>query len=229
MVRRRVFLRLTTSTQLSLTPKPYLRGWSHRLAFCAAIVLSPILIVFSQQARFLASFYSIAIIGLFGISSFYHGYDWSYEAHNIWRRCDHAMIFIAIAATYTPISWLMLPQNEALTVLIAVWVGAFFGVLIMIFWPTAPKSILVPLFIVVGWSALLVIDDLWRALGGWGFTFLLVGGFLHTIGAVVYGRQRPDPWPSIFGFHEIFHLLVIFAVASHYVIIAFIALPNAQT
>ena len=150
MVRRRVFLRLTTSTQLSLTPKPYLRGWSHRLAFCAAIVLSPILIVFSQQARFLASFYSIAIIGLFGISSFYHGYDWSYEAHDIWRRCDHAMIFIAIAATYTPISWLMLPQNEALTVLIAVWVGAFFGVLIMIFWPTAPKSILVPLFIVVG-------------------------------------------------------------------------------
>ena len=117
---------------MHLTPKPLLRGWSHSVAFCAAIVLCPILIVSSQQARLLASFYSIAIIGLFGISSSYHGHDWSRKAHDIWRRCDHAMIFIAIAATYTPISWLMLPQNEALTVLIAVWIGAFFGVLSLI-------------------------------------------------------------------------------------------------
>jgi len=218
-----------TSTQMHLTPKPMLRGWSHRFAFCAAIVLSPILIIFSQQARFLASLYSVAIIGLFGISSSYHGHDWSRKAHDIWRRCDHAMIFIAIAASYTPISWLMLPRNKAIIVLLVVWIGALCGVLIMTFWPTAPKSILVPLFIIVGWSALLVIDELWRTLGVWGFTFLLAGGVLHTIGAVVYGRQRPDPWPSIFGFHEIFHLLVVFAVASHYAVIAFIALPTAQT
>ena len=212
---------------MHLAPKPALRGWSHRLAFLAAMVLCPILISSAQGARTLAVLYSTAIIGLFGVSSFYHGHSWSRRAHDIWRRCDHAMIFIAIAATYTPISWLMIPKTDATLVLLVVWIGALTGVLVMIFWPSAPKSVLIPLFIIVGWSALLVIDELWKNLGGWGFTFLLLGGALHTSGAVIYGMQKPDPWPSKFGFHEIFHLLVVFAIASHYVIIAFIALPNA--
>ncbi|MBG01634.1 MAG: hemolysin III [Acidimicrobiaceae bacterium] len=212
---------------MHLAPKPTLRGWSHRLAFLTAIVLCPILISSAQGARTLAVLYSTAIICLFGVSSFYHGHSWSRRAHDIWRRCDHAMIFIAIAATYTPISWLMIPKTDATLVLLVVWIGALTGVLVMIFWPSAPKSVLIPLFIIVGWSALLVIDELWKNLGGWGFTFLLLGGALHTSGAVIYGMQKPDPWPSKFGFHEIFHLLVVFAITSHYVIIAFIALPNA--
>ena len=213
---------------MHLADKPALRGWSHRLAFLAAIVLCPILIISAQEARFLASLYSISIIGLFGISSFYHGHTWSGKAHGLWRRVDHAMIFVAIAATYSPISWLMLPRSHAILVLSVVWIGALVGVLVMIFWPTPPKRIIVPLFITVGWSALLVIDELWKNLEGWGFTFLILGGAFHTLGALVYGTQKPDPWPKRFGFHEIFHLLVVLAVASHYVIIAFIALPTAE-
>ena len=213
---------------MHLAKKPALRGWSHRLAFVAAIVLCPILIISAQEERFLASLYSISIIGLFGVSSFYHGHTWSRQAHSLWRRVDHAMIFIAIAATYTPISWLMLPRSHATFVLSVVWIGALTGVLVMIFWPAPPKRITVPLFITVGWSALLVIDELWKYLGGGGFTFLLLGGAFHTLGALVYGTQKPDPWPTKFGFHEIFHLLVVLAIASHYIIIAFIALPTTK-
>ncbi len=213
---------------MHLADKPALRGWSHRLAFVAAIVLCPILIISAQEAKFLASLYSISIIGLFGVSSFYHGHTWSRQAHSLWRRVDHAMIFVAIAATYTPISWLMLPRSHATFVLSVVWIGAFIGVLVMIFWPAPPKRITVPLFITVGWSALLVIDELWKNLGSWGFTFLLLGGAFHTLGALVYGTQKPDPWPTKFGFHEIFHLFVVLAIASHYIIIAFIALPTTK-
>ena len=162
------------------------------------------------------------------MSSFYHGHTWSRQAHSLWRRVDHAMIFVTIAATYTPISWLLLPRSNAILVLSVVWTGALIGVLVMIFWPAPPKRITVPLFTTVGWSALLVIDELWKNLGGWGFTFLLLGGAFHTLGALVYGTQKPDPWPEKFGFHEIFHLLVVLAIASHYIIIAFIALPTTK-
>ena len=209
-------------------PKPLLRGWLHRLAFITAIILSPILIHAAEGARGLASVYSVAIIALFGVSSTYHGHDWSSNAHELWRRIDHGMIFVAIASTYTPLAWLILPRTERLLILSIAWVGAACGILIMLFWPVAPRSLLVSLFILVGWSALLIIDDLWRFLSPWGFMLLICGGALHTLGAGVYAAQRPDPWPSIFGFHEIFHILVVFAVAAHYVLIAFFVLPTAH-
>lgn len=212
---------------MHLAPKPMFRGWSHGIALMAAVILCPVLISVSPNARLLSSLYSLAVIGLFGISSCYHGFSWNASAHDIMRRIDHSMIFITIAATYTPISWLLLPRSAAITVLIAVWVGAAIGVLIMIFWPKAPQIILVPVFLIVGWSALLVIDDFFVSMSTTGFIFLLLGGAFHTIGAIVYGIKRPDPWPNSFGFHEIFHFCVICGVASHYGVIAFIALPSA--
>ena len=212
---------------MHLAPTPMFRGWSHGIALMAAVILCPVLISVSPNARLLSSLYSLAVIGLFGISSCYHGFSWNASAHDIMRRIDHSMIFITIAATYTPISWLLLPRSAAITVLIAVWVGAAIGVLIMIFWPKAPQIILVPVFLIVGWSALLVIDDFFVSMSTTGFIFLLLGGAFHTIGAIVYGIKRPDPWPNSFGFHEIFHFCVICGVASHYGVIAFIALPSA--
>ena len=212
---------------MHLAPKPTLRGWSHNLAFLAAITLSPILICVSPQARILASLYSIAVVVLFGVSSLYHGFSWNARAHDLLRRLDHATIFVTIAATYTPISWYLLPRSAAVTVLLAVWIGALLGVLVMIFWPTAPQTTLISLFIIVGWSALMVIHEFWVALSTLGFTLLLLGGVFHTIGAIVYGIKKPDPWPTVFGFHEIFHFCVICGIASHYVLVAFIALPDA--
>ena len=103
---------------MHLAPKPLLRGWSHKIALVIAVALCPILISVSQNARLLSSLYSLAVIGLFGISSCYHGFLWSASAHDVMRRLDHSMIFITIAATYTPISWLLLPRSAAITVLI---------------------------------------------------------------------------------------------------------------
>ena len=212
---------------MHLAPKPSFRGWSHIVAFVAAITLCPILISSSDQGRVLAAFYSLAVVALFGVSSLYHGFSWSARAHDLLRRLDHATIFVTIAATYTPISWFLLPRSAAVTVLLAVWIGALLGVLVMIFWPTAPQVTLITLFIIVGWSALLVIHKFWAALSTYGFTLLLLGGAFHTIGAIVYGLKKPDPWPNAFGFHEIFHLCVICGIASHYALIAFTALPAA--
>ena len=212
---------------MHLAPKPSFRGWSHIVAFVAAITLCPILISSSDQGRVLAAFYSLAVVALFGVSSLYHGFSWSARTHDLLRRLDHATIFVTIAATYTPISWYLLPRSAAVTVLLAVWIGALLGVLVMIFWPTAPQVTLITLFIIVGWSALLVIHKFWTTLSTYGFTLLLLGGAFHTIGAIVYGLKKPDPWPNVFGFHEIFHLCVICGIASHYALIAFIALPAA--
>ncbi len=214
---------------MHLAPKPTLRGWSHNLALLAAITLSPILICLSPQARILASLYSIAVVVLFGVSSCYHGFSWNARTHELLRRIDHATIFFTIAATYTPISWFLLPRSAAITVLLTVWIGALIGISVMIFRPKAPQIALIALFIIVGWSAVLVIHHFWVALSASGFTLLLLGGAFHTIGAIVYGAKKPDPWPNVFGFHEIFHLCVICGIASHYALIAFTALPAAQT
>ena len=212
---------------MHLAPKPSFRGLSHTTAFLTAITLCPVLIRSSDQGRELAIFYSLAVVALFGVSSLYHGFSWSARAHDILRRLDHATIFVTIAATYTPISWYLLPRSAAVTVLLAVWIGALLGVLVMIFWPTAPQVTLVTLFIIVGWSALIVIHEFWMALSTSGFTLLLLGGVFHTIGAIVYGTKKPDLWPNVFGFHEVFHFCVICGIASHYALIAFIALPDA--
>lgn len=208
-------------------PRPHLRGWSHVAACAAAIALCPIVIVFSPGARAAASVYTAGTIGLFGISAAYHRFHWGDRMEAVMKRLDHSMIFIAIAATYTPIAVVALPDGPGSLILRIVWIGAIAGVITQLFWPDAPRPILVTLYITVGWAALLVIDDLWHSLGVAGFVLLMVGGLLHTIGAVVYATRRPNPWPRWFGFHEVFHVFVVAAIAAHYVVVATIALPMA--
>jgi hemolysin III len=137
---------------------------------------------------------------------------------------DHSMIFVVIAATYTPIAAVALPDPQGRLILTFVWAGAIGGVVLHFAWPSAPRAVVVAPYLVVGWVAVVVVVDVWRALGIAGFTLLVSGGLLHSIGAVVYARKRPDPWPTVFGFHELFHLFVIGGIACHYVVIAFFAL-----
>jgi len=170
--------------------------------------------------------YSAATIGLFGVSATYHRFHWRERAHSVLRRIDHSMIFVAIAATYTPVA-LALPNGPGALILSLVWTGAAAGVATQLFWPTVQRGVVVSLYVVVGWAALLVIDDVWRSIGVTGFVLLIAGGILHTAGAAVYARQRPNPFPIWFGFHEIFHLFVVAAVATHYVAVSFFALPSA--
>ena len=209
--------------------KPRLRGRSHEYSFVVALTLAPIMIVAAPGIvpRFVMAVYVAAIAGLFGISALYHRVDWAPRARARMKRLDHSMIFLAIAGTYTPIAVYSLSPGVAKVVLLAVWSGAIGGIVVRNVWPNAPKPLAAAPYVLVGWVALFVLADMWRSLGVAGFTLVAVGGLLYTAGAVIYAFRRPDPWPHTFGYHEIFHLLVIAGAALHYVSIAFIALPKA--
>ena len=209
----------------AITVRPMLKGWSHIVAAIAAIALCPILIALSPDGtRWPAAVFSGCVIALFAISGTYHRVQWNERWFNVMRRLDHSMIFIVIAATYTPIAAVALPQTEGRVILALVWAGAAAGVLLHFMWPGAPRAVAVAPYLLVGWSALVVIADVWRAVGVAGFILMLSGGLLHSAGAVIYARKRPDPWPTVFGFHEVFHLFVVLGVACHYVLVAFFAL-----
>ena len=207
--------------------RPVLRGWSHLIAAVAAIVVCPLVIVFSPGLRTAVAIYAAAVIGLFLVSGTYHTVLWGTRAEGFARRLDHAMIFVLIAATYTPIAVSSLPRNAATLILVVVWTGAVMGLATQLTRRSLPRRLIVSLYIVVGWAITPVVHLLWGVLGVTGFGLLLIGGVLHTVGAVIYATERPNPYPRWFGFHEIFHLLVIGAVAAHYVVIAFVISPSS--
>ena len=202
-----------------------LKGWSHLLAAVVAITLCPILIVLSPAGtRGPAAIFGVAVVALFTTSGLFHRVQWSPGPHRIMQGLDHSMIFFVIAATYTPIAAVALPQTEGRFILAFVWLGAIGGVVLHFAWRTAPRPVAVAPYLIIGWAAVAVIADVWRSLGVAGFILIVAGGLFHSIGAVVYARKRPDPWPTVFGFHELFHVFVIAGVACHYVAVAFFTL-----
>ncbi|MFT7475692.1 MAG: hemolysin III [Verrucomicrobiales bacterium] len=202
--------------------KPRFRGFIHLLAFSSALTLAPILIVITPGIanRFIMAIYAVAIIGLFGVSALYHRYEWSERGVAIVRRVDHSMIFVATAATHTPIALIALPPRPGWTLFGIVWGGAALGVIGRVSFPNAPYWVVSIPYVVVGWSSIFVINHVWNALNIAAFALLVVGGLLYTIGAVVYAAHRPNPWPNSFGYHEIFHALTVAGAACHYVVIA---------
>lgn len=202
--------------------KPKLRGVSHEIAFYAALIGGTLLVVTARTSneRIAAAVYAFSVVNLFGTSALYHRPTWTPERRALMRRLDHAAIFILIAGTYTPIALLALPPEAGARLLWIVWPGAALGVLKSVVWPNAPKPLLAALCVLLGWA--LVAD--WSAIvggvGELGATLILGGGALHTIGAVVYAAKRPDPWPTVFGYHEIFHALVVVAALCHAAFVA---------
>ena len=214
-----------------LPVKPRLRGVSHQWAFVVSLVTGVVVIVIAPagEARLAAAIYAISVSGLFGTSARYHRINWSSEAMRRWmRRLDHSMIFLLIAGTFTPFALLALDGTLATAILIAVWAGALAGVVLNLAWVDAPKWLTSLVYVVLGWVAVVTFPDLIRELGVGGTVLVAAGGTLYTLGAVVYALRRPDPSPTIFGYHEIFHVLVIVAAALQYVAIAFFVLPNAS-
>ena len=209
--------------------KPRFRGVSHRMAFVASLTLAPIMIVRAPGVgpRFVIGLYSLAIVALFGVSALYHRIPWGRLGGRRMQRLDHATIFVAIAATYTPVAAFALSPWAAKLVLVLVWGGAVLGISLRLRFTAAPTPMVALPYLVVGWCLLAVVADAWHHLGVAGFVLLLVGGVLYTAGAVVFAFQRPDPWPGSFGYHEVFHGLTVAAAALHYVAMAFIVLPKA--
>lgn len=192
----------------SLPPRPRLRGWIHvgvtPLALAASIVLTALAPTASRA--WASGVFLACSLMLFGMSALYHRIPWGPRGLNIMRRADHSNIFLLIAGSYTPIAVSLFPPGTRATVLWVVWLGAAVGIGLSLFWPTAPRWLYTPLYVVLGWVAVWFFEDLWRA-GGPAVVWLLVaGGLSYTIGALAYGFKRPNPWPRWFGFHEIFHV-----------------------
>jgi len=219
----------TSSATLSLT-KPRLRGVSHQWAFFVSLALGAALVVAAPagQPRLAAAIYALSVAALFGTSALYHRITWSTHAARRWmRRLDHSMIFFLIAGTYTPFALLVLNGPLADVILVVVWIGAIAGAIVEMVWIDHPKWVAALIYMSLGWVAAIAFPGLWGDMGVAGTLLVAVGGLLYTAGAVVYATQRPDPSPRVFGYHEVFHALVIAAAAAQFAAIAFFALPAA--
>jgi hemolysin III len=143
------------------------------------------------------------------------------------RRLDHSMIFFLIAGTYTPFTLLVLDGDLATVILIVVWAGALAGIFMKLVWIDAPKGLVAILYLALGWVAVAAFPSMLDELGITGTVLVVVGGLLYTAGALVYAFQRPNPAPTVFGYHEVFHALVILAAALQYAVIAFYVIPGS--
>jgi hemolysin III len=199
--------------------RPLLRGVSHRVAFHVAIVAGAILIVASSDARtrIATAIYIASLAGMFGVSATLHRADWGPRAFGWLRRADHAMIFVCIAGTYTPLCLLGVDSPRGNQMLALEWAAAGLGILRALLWPHAPRVISSGLYIAVGWVMAVYLPDVHRALDPFAFALVIGGGALFTVGAVIYLLRWPDPWPRVFGYHEVFHVLIILGCTSHFV------------
>src|SRR3954465_1195593 len=211
-------------------PKPRLRGVLHKWAFLASLALGVALVSLAPGGRgsLAAAIYAASVAALFGVSALYHRIDWqSAVARKRMRRLDHTMIFVLIAGSYTPFALLVLHGTLATVILVAVWGGAAAGALMKLLWIDAPKWLVAGTYVLLGWVAVAAFPGLLEELGVAPTALVAAGGVLYTLGAVVYALRRPDPAPAVFGYHEVFHALVIAAAALQYAVIAFFVLPNA--
>lgn len=205
-----------------------MRGWMHLFAFVAVLIAGPLLVVRAKGAweTTALTIYVVSIAILFGVSAAFHRIKWSAEGRRRMRRLDHSAIFIGIAGTYTAVAGLSLHGWPRALVLVLVWVGAVVGIVLRQVWLDAPKWAIALPYIVVGWSALAVVPQLVHTMGGTGFALLLAGGLAYTSGAIVYARRKPDPVPTVFGYHEIFHACTVVGAVLQFVAIAAFALPG---
>jgi hemolysin III len=201
--------------------KPKLRGLSHLIGAFLAAAAGTVLVTGAptQRAAWAAGVYAVSLVTLFGVSALYHVPMWRPSRRRWLRHLDHAAIFVLIAGSYTPICLLGLGDRGS-RLLVLVWVGAGLGILKSLLWPQAPKPVSAFLYVGLGWIAVSEWTAVRAALDGWSEALLIVGGALYTLGAVIYAARRPDPHPEVFGYHELFHVLVVLAAGFHYVAIA---------
>ena len=209
--------------------KPRLRGVFHEVTFFVSLVSGAALVWAAPTAssKLAMAVYAVSISLLFGVSALFHRHTWGPVGRRRMRRADHSTIFIAIAGSYTAVAGIALTGWARTTVLGIVWGGAVIGITLRQAWLDAPKWVIALPYVVVGWAAVAVLPQLYRALGPTGFGLLLVGGLAYSAGAVVYAIKKPNPAPGIFGYHEVFHACTIVGAVLHFVVIAWFVLPLA--
>ena len=203
--------------------RPRLRGVFHLYAFFVALALGSLLVSFAPggRAQAAAAVFAAAVALMFGASALHHRIVWRERGYRWSRRIDHAGIFLLIAGTYTPFAVLVLDGAWSITILAVVWSGALAAILFKFLWVDAPKWLAATLAIALGWVAVVVFPQLIDGVGWSGSSLVLAGGLLYTAGGVVYAMRRPNPLPAVFGYHEIFHVLVVAAVGLQYAVVAF--------
>ncbi len=208
------------------TTRPALRGKLHEVGFWMSLVAGPLLAAAAPAGAptLAVAIYAATLAGLLGVSALYHRITWSPERRALLRRLDHAMIFLLIAGTYTPIA-LTLPPGPRTALLAAIWMGATAGAAVQLVWPHAPRGLQAAVYVALGWTAVVVLPQLWQSLGATGVTLIVAGGALYSLGALVYARRRPDPWPRVLGYHEVFHALVLAAAACHLAVVRWMVIP----
>lgn len=209
----------------ALDPKPSWRGWIHLGTLPLAIAAGVVLIVLAEgtAATVTSAVFALSSWLLFGISGTYHRFSWKPRQKVLLKRLDHANIFLLIAGTYTPIAWLALPPEKATLLLSIIWGGSLLGIAFRVLWITAPRWLYVPLYLGLGWAAVMYIQDLFAANVA-TMVLVIVGGVFYSLGAVIYATKWPDPSPTHFGFHEIFHVLTVLAFVSHWVAVLLVAI-----
>jgi hemolysin III len=208
--------------------KPRLRGVLHQYAFFVSLASGTLLVLLAATTRaaVATAVYAASVSALFGTSALYHRVTWTGPARRRMRRLDHAMIFLLIAGTYTPVGLLVLHGTLATVVLAVVWGGALAGIVLELAWTRAPRWLGGTVYLALGWVAVVAMPQLFTRLGVAGGLLLVAGGLAYSAGAAVYALRRPDPAPAVFGYHEVFHLLVIAGVAAHFLAISRYALPT---
>jgi hemolysin III len=209
-------------------PRPRLRGVLHEVGAIVAAFGVGILVGRAKgtAASVAAGVYGASLCGLLATSAVYHRVTWSPAVRRWMRRLDHSMIFALIAGTYTPFCVLVLPGSVGVPLLVAVWTGAALGIGFTLLWTDAPKAVVATVYVALGWVAVVAMPWILDRAGGAALGLIVAGGIAYTVGAVVYARRRPDPWPSTFGYHEVFHTLVLVAAAFHFAAVAAFALPR---
>lgn len=211
--------KVKTETKQALEPpKPLWRGWLHTGMTPLALIGGLILVVLTPTlaGRVAAAVYTLTMLALFGNSAVYHRGTWTDRVGVVFRRVDHANIYLFIAGTYTPLAVQLLTGAQQVTLLAVIWACAAVGVAFRVFWIHAPRWLYTALYVVMGWAAMFWLVPMWNAGGPLVVILIAAGGLVYSYGALVYGRKRPNPSPTWFGFHEIFHACTVVAALLHY-------------
>jgi hemolysin III len=195
-----------------------MRGRLHEIAFFVSVPLGIALIVLANtgKARFAAVVFATGLAGVFGASAAYHRVAWSDPARRRMKRLDHSMIFVLIAGTYTPLCLLALSGVWSVVMLATVWAGAITGIVLKQVNVDGLRRVSGFLYITLGWVSIVTLPQLFHTLSGAAFTLVVIGGLLYTLGAIVFAVKRPDPNPTVFGYHEIWHAFTAGAGLCHY-------------
>jgi hemolysin III len=217
------FPEAVTESVAQFLGKPRARGWIHVYAAAVATVAGAALVSVSwalhgPRAGLATMIYTTTIVAMFAVSGTYHRIHWKSETARRWmKRADHSMIFLFIAGSYTPFALLALPQRSGMVLFWIVWAGAIAGVALKTLWPSAPRWVGVPLYLLLGWVAAWFAVPITHGAGVAAMVLLAAGGALYSIGGVLYGLKWPNPWPRTFGHHEFFHACTAVAAICHYI------------